>query len=86
MPELQRDLIEHFSYLSNKSGRYIYSIDNTRFTNHSKSPNIENTTVLPGDREVCGTANKDIEIGEEMTIDYRNIDLNDEASQEDYLK
>ncbi len=85
MPEMQRDLIIHFAYLSKKSGQYVYSIDNTRFTNHSSDPNIDNTTVLDGDVEVCGIAKRDIQIGEEMTIDYRLVDTADENSKEEYL-
>lgn len=85
LPELQRDLIEHFAYLSKKTGKYVYSIDNSRFTNHSVNPNIDNTQVLPGDSEVCGIAKRDIEIGEEMTVDYRLIDVHDENSNDEYL-
>lgn len=86
MTEPQRELILHFAYLSKKSGKYIYSIDDTRFTNHSSNPNIDNTKVLEGDIEVCGIAKKDIQIGEELTVDYRLIDSVDENSQEEYLK
>lgn len=86
MSELQKDLVIHFAYLSKKSGKYVYSLDNTRFTNHSSSPNIDNTQVLEGDIEVCGISNRDIQIGEEMTIDYRLVDSVDAVSSEEYLK
>jgi SET domain-containing protein len=86
MSDQQQDLIEHFAYLSNKSGKYVYSIDDTRFTNHSNNPNIDNTTVLPGDIEVCGIAKRDIQAGEELTINYKLIDSNDAKSEEKYLK
>jgi len=87
MPEIQKDLIIHFAYLSKKSGKYVYSIDNTRFTNHSTSPNIvEDDQLFGGDAEICTVALKDIQIGEEMTIDYREIDAVDESSNEEYLK
>ncbi len=86
MPEFQKNLIVHFAYLSKKSGKYVYSIDNTRFTNHSSNPTIDNTTVLERDVEVCGVAKKDIQIGEELTIDYRLTDSADEQSDEEYLK
>lgn len=87
MSELQKDLIIHFAYLSKKSGKYVYSIDNTRFTNHSTSPNIaEDDKLSEGDAEICTVAIRDIQIGEEMTIDYRAIDAMDETSNEDYLK
>ncbi len=86
MIEAQRELVIHFAYLSKKSGKYVYSIDDTRFTNHSSDPNIDNTQVLEGDVEVCGVANKDIKIGEELTVNYRLIDSTDENSKEEYLK
>ncbi|KKW11252.1 MAG: Nuclear protein SET [Parcubacteria group bacterium GW2011_GWA2_49_9] len=85
MTELKRSLIEHFAYLSQQTGKYVYSVDNTRFTNHSAHPNINNTKVLEGDREVCGEAKRDIAVGEELTIDYRLVDANDEKSKEAYL-
>ncbi|MBX4209513.1 SET domain-containing protein [Candidatus Parcubacteria bacterium] len=87
MPELQKDLMIHFAYLSKKSGKYVYSIDNTRFTNHSIDPNIaEDERLSKNDEEICTVAIRDIQIGEEMTIDYRAIDAADEGSNEEYLK
>lgn len=86
MTQQQRELVVHFAYLSKKSGKYVYSIDDTRFTNHSSDPNIDNTQVLEGDIEVCGIAKKDINIGDEITIDYCLIDSGDENSSEEYLK
>ena len=87
MSEAQKDLIIHFAYLSKKSGKYVYSIDNTRFTNHSTNPNIaEDEKLSEDDEEICTVAIRDIQIGEEMTIDYRAIDAADEGSDEGYLK
>ncbi len=87
MSEPQKDLIIHFAYLSKKSGKYVYSIDNTRFTNHSNKPNtVEDENVCSDDLEICTIAVKDIQIGEEITIDYRVIDAVDEGSNEEYLK
>ena len=87
MSEQQKDLIIHFAYLSKKSGKYVYSIDNTRFTNHSTNPNIaEDDKLSEGDEEICTVAIRDIQTGEEMTIDYRAIDAADEGSNEEYLK
>lgn len=87
MSELQKDLIIHFAYLSKRSGKYVYSIDNTRFTNHSINPNIaEDENLSEGDAEICTVATRDIQMGEEMTIDYRAIDAVDETGDEEYLK
>ncbi len=86
IPKLQRELIKHSAYLSKKTKKYVYSIDDSRFTNHSINPNIDNTKVLPGDIEVCGIAKRDIEVGEELTINYKLVDAHDEKSKEKYLQ
>lgn len=86
MSVLQKDLILHCAYLSKKSGKYVYSIDNTRFTNHSSDPAVaEDETLSEDDEEICTVALRDIQIGEEITIDYRAIDAVDENSNEEYL-
>lgn len=87
MPATQKELILTYAYLSKVSGKYVYSIDNTRFTNHSANPNIaEDASLSQGEEEICTVATRDIEIGEEMTVDYRAIDSSDENSTEEYLK
>ncbi|EKD58552.1 MAG: hypothetical protein ACD_56C00101G0001 [uncultured bacterium] len=47
----------------------LLNADNTRFTNHSKNPN---TKAAGKNRNI---AVKDIHIGEEITIDYDEIDV-----------
>lgn len=87
MSQLQKDLIVRFAYLSKKSGKYVYSIDNTRFTNHSSDPNVVESEEKSGDdAELCTIAIRDIQIGDEITMDYRAIDSADEDSDEEYLK
>lgn len=86
MSDLQKNLIINFAYLSKKSSKYVYSIDNTRFTNHSTNPNTaEDDKFHTQDAEVCTVAVRDIQKGEEITIDYRAIDSADGSSNEDYL-
>lgn len=85
--QLQKDLIVRFAYLSKKSGKYVYSIDNTRFTNHSSDPNVVESEEKSGDdAELSTIAIRDIQIGDEITMDYRAIDAVDEGSDEGYLK
>lgn len=48
----------------------LLNTDNTRFTNHSKNPN----TRTAGKNKNIAT--RDIHIGEEITIDYDEIDVN----------
>ncbi|OGY44840.1 MAG: hypothetical protein A3B89_04710 [Candidatus Buchananbacteria bacterium RIFCSPHIGHO2_02_FULL_40_13] len=85
MPPEQRQLIDHYAYLSTTTGKYIYSIDNSRFTNHSSVNNNVDVVALPGEPETCGVANRDIEKGEEILVNYRAFDRDDEISQEEYL-
>lgn len=86
MSQIQKDLIIHYAYLSKVSGKYVYSIDNARFANHSSNPNIaEDPSLTHEGEEICTVAIRDIQIGEEMTLDYRAIDAVDESGDEEYL-
>lgn len=85
MPQDQQDLIKTYAYLSMTSGKYVYSIDNSHFTNHSSK--LNNLDVVDcGDRETCAIANRDIEAGEEMLVNYRDFDSADHDSTDEYLK
>ena len=87
MNKLQKDLIIYYAYFSKKSGKYVYCIDNNRFTNHSSNPNTaEDPEKFENDKEICTVAIREIQMGEEITIDYRAIDSADESSDEEYLK
>jgi len=49
----------------------LLSTDNARFTNHSDEPNTKSLGI---DKDNIAT--RDIHIGEEITIDYKEIDVN----------
>src|SRR3989344_3585722 len=85
MPEYQKRLIKFFAYFSNKQQAYIYSIDDSRFLNHSTHPNHD---ILPikNEVELCNVSNCDIQIGEELTVDYRAFDDIDKESRASYLQ
>ncbi|HLY94695.1 MAG TPA: SET domain-containing protein-lysine N-methyltransferase [Gaiellaceae bacterium] len=53
-------------------GRWLVSVDNSRFLNHSFAPNTI-VTVEAGNQFVS-TAARSIAIGEEITEDYRQFD------------
>src|SRR3989344_4164119 len=80
-----RELIDHYAYLSTTTGKYVYSIDDSRFTNHSSVKNNIDVVPSPGEPETLGVANRDIEKGEEMLVNYRAFDAHDENSKEEYL-
>lgn len=85
MPVSNRDLVERYAYLSTESGKYVYSIDDSRFMNHSATRNNLDIVAFPGEPETRGVANRDIEAGEEILINYRSFDAGDAVSQEEYL-
>lgn len=85
MPEVQRDLIHYYAHLSSVTGKYVYSIDDSRFTNHSIHGNMDDV-AFAGEPETRAVANRDIEAGEELLDDYRSFDAHDATSDEEYLK
>lgn len=85
MPAEQRELINRYAFLSATTGKYVYSIDDSRFTNHSSVKNNIDSVQFPGEPEMRGVANRDIEKGEEMLANYRLFDAHDKDSEEGYL-
>lgn len=51
-------------------GKFFLSIDNARFINHSKKPNTKSLGNFKSNIAI-----KDIEEGEEITIDYNTLDI-----------
>ena len=86
MAPIQKALVEKFAYLSTETGKYVYCIDDSRFMNHSSVNNNLDVVLFPDELETRGVANRDIEIGEEILINYRNFDSADAKSEEAYLK
>lgn len=85
MSAKHRWLINRYAFLSAATKKYVYSIDDSRFTNHSSVKNNIDIIQTNGELEVLGVANRDIEKGEEMLINYRTFDTRDENSKEEYL-
>ena len=84
MPEAKKNFIMGYGYLSKETNKYILSIDNARFLNHSASNNIDGIDI-PGEPEGGDIANRDIKMREELTVDYRTFDANDQNSEANYL-
>ncbi|OGK58877.1 hypothetical protein A3I56_04460 [Candidatus Roizmanbacteria bacterium RIFCSPLOWO2_02_FULL_43_10] len=78
--------MNHYAYLSTKLGKYVFPLDDSRFTNHSSTRNNVDSVQLPGESELVGIANSDIERGEEILVNYRDFDVRDKNSQEEYLR
>jgi uncharacterized protein len=84
MSAIQQEFLRRYSYLSTVSGKYVFSTDDSRFSNHSQSKyNIVNSDCSC--EELCSVASRDIEVGEELLEDYRTFDANDKVSNEAYL-
>jgi len=67
------DYFTKYGFLE-RTGCWYLCGDNARFSNHSPVPNTQNHFSTSGLLEYC-TISKDINIGEEIFIDYTNICL-----------
>mgnify|MGYP006202437547 CR=1 FL=1 len=67
-PEPYQDKLRMYCYLE-ASGLYVFCGDNAKYMNHSFEPNCDD----PEGRYTI--TNRDIEANEELTCDYRNIDM-----------
>ena len=85
MSAAEKKLIDTYAFLSPQQGKYIYSIDDSRFTNHSSIHANESVLPSPGDVESSTVANRDIKAGEEILSNYRLFDTYEATSDEEYL-
>ena len=72
LPEHAREWLKQFAYLDHHIDQYILSFDNARFINHSEVPNIR--PDYGKERHGVGIAQSDITPGDELTINYREIE------------
>lgn len=70
MSEPDRKNILHYSYMTDN--KYIYCGDMGRYFNHSSNPNTKGIESHDGFGQTI--ADRDIEIGEELTCDYLDTD------------
>jgi uncharacterized protein len=72
LPQIAQEWFKIFAYLDHHHHQYILSFDNARFINHSDDPNVRPDY----DRHKCGVgvAARAIGEGEELTINYREIE------------
>jgi uncharacterized protein len=73
LDDIGRDWLTTYAYLDIRTGLYVLCADDARFMNHSDTPNVggdyEKEPVFGMD-----VALRDIEVGEELTCDYRTFD------------
>jgi SET domain-containing protein len=73
LPELAKATVLKHAFLSKRTGLYVLCFDDARFFNHSFEPNIGDEDA-PDTDEGIDFALRDIEVGEELTCDYRKFD------------
>jgi SET domain-containing protein len=83
LPLVCKEWIADRAYKNAINGRYELGADNSTFLNHSWKNNI--TTSLLYNRETKETtyrtwANRDIEIGEELTVNYNDFEIVDDKN------
>lgn len=68
--EVDSRYLKKYSFRDKQTGKWIVTLDNDKYTNHSDDPN---TGPLPDGRMI---ALRDIKQGEEITSNYYDIDIN----------
>ncbi len=86
MPKQRREFIMRYAPLSIISKKYVFSIDDSRFMNHSSINQNMDVVDVKGEPEKVAIANRDIDVGEELLTDYREFDAVDQHDETDYLK
>ena len=66
MPEFAQRYLYNYLWKLPRSARYILDVDHGRYINHSGSPNLAAFSD-------AAVAKRDIQVGEELTIDYREF-------------
>ena len=71
-PSPVRERLRHYGYLDPRLKRFILGCDDARFINHSNSPNMR--VDFSADSYGLDVAVRDIEVGEELTVDYGSVE------------
>ena len=72
LPNIAQNFIKTYSYLSLDTGRYILCSDDSWFYNHSDDPNTMGIDLKGTEDEGADIAIRDIEVGEEITFNYKD--------------
>ncbi len=72
-PKSAQEYLEKYIWLSKKSGKYCFSLDNGKYFNHSRDPNSR-SAYYDDEEEVVTKAVRDIRADEEITDDYSTFE------------
>lgn len=75
LPEPAKTYFSTYAYQNPETLKYILCADDARFFNHSDTPNTR-CVEDPDDEDTADIAARDINPGEELTVDYREFDMN----------
>ncbi len=70
LPEFLKQNLLHYAYKDRVTGKYFLNSDDARFLNSSDTPNL----IGDESNKEADMAARDIERGEELTVDYRDFD------------
>ena len=73
LPEPAKGYFMSHAYQNSVTKKYILCADDAKFMNHSDAPNVD-CVQEEGSEELTSIAARDIALGEELTIDYREFD------------
>jgi len=76
LSDVAREQFVHYGHLDIFTGEHVLCADNARFLNHSETPNVGCYLLPTPNDEDYDVAIRDIESGEEMTINYKEYDGN----------
>jgi SET domain-containing protein len=69
----RQEYIKKYAYLDNQG--YILCSDDAKYLNHSSVPNVNSRAGIIEDIAI-----RDIDVGEELLVDYRNFDIEDKKN------
>ncbi len=69
LPQLAQEYMAVYAYRSTITDRIILCSDDSKYENHSETPNL-GSAYVDGEEETICIANRDIQPGEELTGDY----------------
>lgn len=72
IPKASKKHFLKYAYLNLSTNKYVLCVDDARFWNHSEKPNC--LTVDSDGEEGVDIAARDIQQGEELTINYKEFD------------
>jgi len=73
LQEPAKNFFMTYAYQNPQTLNYVLCADDARFFNHSDTPNTH-CVEDPEDEDTANVASRDIQAGEELTVDYREFD------------